>query len=93
MAYNRRPLTYTASVNFYNSNCSSLELAFMNYSGGIKIASVFDEFKGKKARRGDLMYDHDNAITFALAIEELIQIRKFMNDLLTKKWKDFHLNM
>jgi len=83
MSYNKK--VYTASANLYDSNSSAMELAFFEYKASIKLANVFEEFQGKVAKRGTLMYDYDKAIIIVLNLEEMLQLKTYFNTIVSKK--------
>ena len=67
-------MAFTNGFSFFNTNYSNLKLCYFNQIGCIEIANVFDKFRGKKPKKGMVMYDYDNKGKFWLHIEDVLAI-------------------
>lgn len=81
--YQKQPPIVTVAHQFYNSEHGTLQLKFMNRKAVLSIAVINDDQKGKKARRGAMMYDYDNAIGMSLSIAELIIVKANLDALVS----------
>lgn len=85
MTTERRQSLYTNSgYVLYDNTFTSLQMGFVDNNGFIKIAAINKEFVNKKPKKGDRVYDYDNAISYHLnakdALVLLTMIEKIENN-------------
>ena len=77
MSEEKRKSVYTNSgVTSYDRFFSALSYVFVNNAALIECSSIKKEFIGKEPKKGDSVYDHENADNFLINAEEAIAIRE-----------------
>jgi hypothetical protein len=72
--------SFVYSERFFNNQVGALEMGFIsgayNNTAYIKVSNVLEEVKGKKAKKGQTMFDYDKSLIFNLSTPELIILKK-----------------
>lgn len=74
----QRQGVFTDGFNIFDNLTGALRLGFVDNKAFVSISPVFSEMKGKKAEKGNKVYDHNNRAMFVLQIEALPLIAKQM---------------